>query len=232
LYIGRFRSLYGRVLAGAILRIAPSWAHHADAVGFDGGVPTSTAPNLRAIFNGIPIRRCSRRWGARCSSQRLEDGFSNRASLGCHGREIIWPCLWIQTWAGPAWCRWISGVIWRYSIYRCEMSWHWSLSQQLEVFILPSGKHQGFEDEWSAIRELDDECPRSHESPRRILSAFPYLACLSQHIIVRYFWEAWGKRDDARSISMQEHNELILVRALWRVITLRPVLLYYYVVFS
>jgi hypothetical protein len=38
----------------------PSWAHHVDAAGFDGMVPTSTAPNLRVVFNGIPIRSCSR----------------------------------------------------------------------------------------------------------------------------------------------------------------------------
>jgi hypothetical protein len=56
-----FRSSYGQVLAGVVLRIAPDWPHHADAVGFDGRVSTSIDPNLRVIFDEIPIRSCSRR---------------------------------------------------------------------------------------------------------------------------------------------------------------------------
>jgi hypothetical protein len=42
------------------MRIAPGWAHHADAVGFNGRVPTSIASNLRVVFNGIPVRSYSR----------------------------------------------------------------------------------------------------------------------------------------------------------------------------
>jgi hypothetical protein len=66
------------------------------------------------------------------------------------------------------------------------MSWRWSLSQQLKVSIIPGGEHQGSEDELSVIQELDAECPRSHELPGWILSAFPFLACLYQCIVVRY----------------------------------------------
>jgi hypothetical protein len=56
-----FRSSYGWVLVGVVLRIAPGWAHHADAAGFNGRVLTSTALNLRIVFSEIPIRSCSRR---------------------------------------------------------------------------------------------------------------------------------------------------------------------------
>jgi hypothetical protein len=56
--IGRLRFPYGRVLAGAVLRIAPGWLIHADAVGFDGMVPASIVHNLMVVFNGIPIRSC------------------------------------------------------------------------------------------------------------------------------------------------------------------------------
>jgi hypothetical protein len=57
------------------------------------------------------IRSCFIRWGAQCSSQRLEVGFPDHASMGCHGKEIVWPCMRIQIWAGPAWCRWIRQVV-------------------------------------------------------------------------------------------------------------------------
>jgi hypothetical protein len=30
--------------------------HHADVVGLDGSVPADVAPDLRVVFNGIPIR--------------------------------------------------------------------------------------------------------------------------------------------------------------------------------
>jgi hypothetical protein len=125
-------------------------------------------------------------WGARSSSQRLKDDFPDRVSLRCHGEKIIRPYTRIQTWAGSAWCRWIDQVVQRYSIYQREMSWRWSLSQQLKVSIIPGGEHQGSEDELSVVQELDAECPRSHELPGWILSVFPFLVCLYQCIIVRY----------------------------------------------
>jgi hypothetical protein len=62
--VRRFRPSNSWVLAGAILRITPGWAHHVDVTGFDGRVPASTAPNLRVVFEGIPIRCFSRRWRA------------------------------------------------------------------------------------------------------------------------------------------------------------------------
>jgi hypothetical protein len=52
------------------------------------------------------------------------------------------------------------------------MSWHWTPSQQLEVSVFPSGKHQGFKDELSTVRELYVECPKSHGLARTDLEHF------------------------------------------------------------
>jgi hypothetical protein len=87
---------YGQVLAGAVLKIAHGWPDHADVVGFDGRVSESTTPNLRVVFDGIPIMCYSQRRGARCPSRRLEDGFPDWAFMRCHGGEVIRPCIWIQ----------------------------------------------------------------------------------------------------------------------------------------
>jgi hypothetical protein len=46
------------------MRTAPGWAHHVDASGFNGRVPTSNAPDLRVVFSGIPIRSFSLSSGA------------------------------------------------------------------------------------------------------------------------------------------------------------------------
>jgi hypothetical protein len=68
------------------MRITPDWAHHVDATGFDGRVPTSTPLDLRVLFRRIPIKSYC---GTRCSSQRPEDGFPNWAFLRCHDGEIV-----------------------------------------------------------------------------------------------------------------------------------------------
>jgi hypothetical protein len=67
-------------------------------------------------------------------------------------------------------------------------AWALGPGSVLEVFVFPSGEHQQSKDELSVVQELDAEGPRSHELPRWILSAYPYLACLYRHIIVRSFF--------------------------------------------
>jgi hypothetical protein len=57
--VRHFRPSNSWVLAGAVLRIAPGWAHHVDASDFDGRVPASTVPNLGVIFSRILIKSFS-----------------------------------------------------------------------------------------------------------------------------------------------------------------------------
>jgi hypothetical protein len=59
--IGHFRSPDDWVSARIVLRRIPDGTHHADAVGLDDRVPADTAPNLRVVFEGIPISGCSQR---------------------------------------------------------------------------------------------------------------------------------------------------------------------------
>jgi hypothetical protein len=163
--------------------------------GFDGRISIGVAPDLKVVFFGILIRSCSRRRGAQCSSWRLKDGCLNRESLLCHGREIVWPCMMIQTQAGSAWCRWIGQVVWSCSIHRRKMFWRWTPSQQLEVSVFPGSKHLGFKDELSTIRELYAECPKSHGLARTDLERFPLpgapLSTYHRQIFVRGTRKAW-----------------------------------------
>jgi hypothetical protein len=65
-------------------------------------------------------------------------------------------------------------------------------------------------------------CWMSNEpwATRRDLESFPLPGVPLSCIVIRYLWEERGKRDNARSISRQEHDKFILIRALWRVTTL------------
>jgi hypothetical protein len=59
--IERFRCPYGWVFARTILGRCLGGTHHATAVGIDGRVPADAAPDLKVVFDGIPINGHSRR---------------------------------------------------------------------------------------------------------------------------------------------------------------------------
>jgi hypothetical protein len=62
-----------------------------------------------------------------------------------------------------------------------------ALEQHLEISIFPHSKCQWPEGKLSIVKKLDVKRSGCHDLLGRILSAFPFLACLCRYFIVKYF---------------------------------------------
>jgi hypothetical protein len=99
-----FKSTDHWVSARTIAVSYPARTHHVDTMSFGNRIPVDDAPNLKVVFDNVPIGGRSWWCGARCPRWGLKDGHPDWISLWCHGSKNVWPCIRIQSWADIIWC--------------------------------------------------------------------------------------------------------------------------------